>query len=144
MLFEFLLGEYNPELIFRVVFAVLLGALVGLEREMVHKPAGLRTHMLVTLGAAVFAVTSIAFDLDPARVAAGIVTGIGFLGAGSIIALRGHVQGITTAATLWVAASIGLAVGIGEYMIAIVGALLVFFILRIKGVETKIQKKKKR
>ena len=144
MPFEFLLGDYNPELIFRLVLAVLLGGLVGFEREFFHKPAGLRTHMLVSLGAAIFAVTSIAFDLDPARVAAGIVTGIGFLGAGSIIALRGQVKGITTAATLWTAASIGLAIGIGEYVIGIVGAILVFFILEIKGVENKISRKKKR
>lgn len=131
------------ELIFRLFLATALGALIGLEREMMHKPAGLRTHMLVSMGAAVFAVISLGFDSDPARIASGIVTGIGFLGAGSIIATRGHVQGITTAATLWVSAGIGLGIGMGQYLLSIIGAILIFFILKIGSVEGKINPDKR-
>lgn len=141
MVLEYL-GSVNPEMIFRLLLAVALGGLIGFERELTHRPAGLRTHMLVSLGAALFTVVSVSFTQDPARVAAGIVTGIGFLGAGSIIALRGHVQGITTAATLWVVASIGLGIGIGEYMLSIIGAVLVFAILQIKRVEERFVPKK--
>lgn len=144
MVFFDALSGIDVEMIFRLVLAVALGALIGVERQMTHKPAGLRTHMLVSLGAAIFAIISISFGSDPARVAAGIVTGIGFLGAGSIIALRGHIQGITTAATLWVSAGIGLGVGLGEYVLSIVGAILIFAILRIKGVEDKFSHRKAR
>jgi len=131
------LGTIDADMLVRIAVAALFGAVVGLEREMMHKPAGLRTHMLVSLGAAVFTVVSLSFSDDPARVASGIVTGIGFLGAGSIIALRGHVQGITTAATLWVSAGIGLAAGMGEYLLALVSTLLVFGVLRFRRVEEK-------
>ena len=142
MVFFESLGSVDPEMIVRLFLAVALGGLIGFERELTHRPAGLRTHMLVSLGAAFFTIVSITFLQDPARVAAGIVTGIGFLGAGSIIALRGHVQGITTAATLWVVASIGLGVGIGEYALSIIGAILVFVILQVKRVEEKLVTKK--
>ena len=95
--------------------------------------------MLVSLGACVFAVSSLSFDIDPSRIAAGIVTGIGFLGAGTIIAHKGHVKGITSAATLWIVASIGLASGIGEYYIAIISAMSVFLILRFEKIEKQIE-----
>ena len=98
--------------------------------------------MLVSLGATIFAVSSISFDIEPARVAAGIVAGIGFLGAGTIIAHKGHVKGITSAATLWVVAGIGLAAGIGEYYIAIISAIAVFLILRFEKVEKQIDSSK--
>ena len=130
--------DLDPELLFKILLAVALGAIVGFERELKHRPAGLRTHMLVSLGSVIFTVTSMSFDIEPTRIASGIVTGIGFLGAGSIIALRGHIRGITSAATLWVVASIGLSVGIGEYALAIVSAVIVFGILRIKSVEDKL------
>ncbi len=118
------------ETIARLLLAVVLGILVGMEREMVHKPAGLRTHALVSLGACLFTVVSIDyFDVDPARIAAGIVTGIGFIGAGSIIAEKGHVHGVTTAASLWCVAAIGLAVGVGAYVLAVVSSALVFGVL---------------
>ncbi len=124
------------EMIARLLLAVVLGILVGVEREIVHKPAGLRTHALVSLGACLFTVVSIDyFDVDPARIAAGIVTGIGFIGAGSIIAEKGHVQGVTTAASLWCVASIGLAVGVGAYVLAVVSSALVFGILWLRKAE---------
>ena len=123
-------------MIARLLLAVVLGILVGTEREVVHKPAGLRTHALVSLGACLFTVVSIDyFDVDPARIAAGIVTGIGFIGAGSIIAEKGHVHGVTTAASLWCVGAIGLAVGVGAYVLAVVSSALVFGVLWLSRVK---------
>lgn len=112
-----------------LVLAVALGAVVGLERERTHKPAGIRTHMLVSLGSALFTVVSISFSVDPARIAAGIVTGIGFIGAGTIWAEKDKVQGLTTAASLWATSAIGLTAGIGDYPLALFVTLLVLAIL---------------
>jgi putative Mg2+ transporter-C (MgtC) family protein len=132
-------SEAELEIVTRLLIAVALGALVGYEREVTHRPAGLRTHMLVALGAALFTSVSVMFfQDDPARIAAGIVTGIGFIGAGSIIAMRGQIQGVTTAATLWVVASIGLGVGLGQYLIAVVAAIVVFAILQLRKFEKQI------
>ena len=115
----------------KLVLAVILGAIIGVEREKNHKPAGMRTHMLVAMGACLFTLSSMDFGQDPARIAASIVTGIGFIGAGTIIGERRQdkVVGITTAASLWTTAAIGLMVGIGEYYIAIAASFLVLFIL---------------
>jgi len=135
--------NFDFETIFRLVLAVALGALIGFERELKHRPAGLRTHMLVSLGATVFTVTSLSFDVEPSRIAAGIVTGIGFLGAGNIIAQRGHIRGVTSAATLWVVAGIGLCVGVGQYAIAVASALLVFAILQLGRIEKRIDPENK-
>lgn len=134
----------DPQVVAKLLIAVALGGLIGIEREMSHRPAGLRTHMLVALGAAIFGIMSILFNLSPDRIASNVVTGIGFLGAGSIIALRGHIQGVTTAATLWVVASIGLAVGLGQFTMAIIAAVIIFGILQIKRVEEKFEPDKKR
>lgn len=112
-----------------LLLAVVLGAIVGVEREKSHKPAGLRTHMLVSLGACLFAMMSTSFGAQPAQVAGGIVAGIGFIGAGTIWAEKDKVQGITTAASLWATAAIGLTTGIGDYPIAAMVTLLVTVIL---------------
>ncbi len=130
------------ETIFQLLLAIALGALIGFQRELRHRPAGLRTHMLVSLGATIFTVISLSFDIEPARVAAGIVAGIGFLGAGSIIAHKGHIRGITSAATLWVVAAIGLSVGVGEYVIAIISALFVFVILQLGRIKKRTDMEK--
>ncbi|HEY5735099.1 MAG TPA: MgtC/SapB family protein [Nitrosopumilus sp.] len=130
-------GIVDFEIVLKLLIAVGLGAIIGFERELKHRPAGLRTHMLVSLGATIFTISSLSFDVEPARIAAGIVAGIGFLGAGNIIAHKGHVQGITSAATLWVVAGIGLSVGIGEYFIAIVSSVLIFAILQLGRFEKK-------
>ena len=115
-------------LIFRLVAAGLLGGLIGLEREFRAKEAGVRTHFIVALGSALFMIISeFAFEgkqHDAARVAAQVVSGIGFIGAGVIIFQRNVVRGITTAAGLWVAAAIGLACGDGMYPVAIAATLL--------------------
>lgn len=121
------------QLALRLIIAVVLGSIVGFERARAGKPAGMRTYGMVSLGAALFTVVSLyAFGgtADPARVAAQVVTGIGFLGAGAILQQQGSVQGLTTAAGLWLTAAIGLAVGAGLVLLAVVAVLLVFGLLR--------------
>ena len=124
------------EMISRLVISVILGALIGYEREITHKPAGLRTHIFVCMGACLFTIASFYLledntigSFDGTRIAAGIVTGISFIGAGSIIASKGDVKGVTTAASLWVVSSIGLMVGFGIYLLPIIAAIITFFIL---------------
>lgn len=116
------------ELLLRLTLGLLLGAAVGWERELQRQPAGFRTHALVGLGSAMFTVVSIfAFTgplVDPTRVAAQIVTGIGFLGAGAILRNAGTIRGLTTAASLWTVAAIGMAVGAGMWVLAIGGTIL--------------------
>lgn len=125
----------------RIVLAAALGGAIGLERELREREAGLRTHLLVSVGAAVFTLVSAygfadfrygldtGLTLDPTRIAAQIVTGIGFLGAGAIIRQGLSIRGLTTAATLWVVAAIGLASGAGYYSAAVVGTAIVLFSL---------------
>jgi putative Mg2+ transporter-C (MgtC) family protein len=103
--------------------AAALGAVIGLERELRQKEAGLRTNILITMGAALFTIMSIEItgpSGDPARIAAQIVTGIGFLGGGAILHTKGTIQGLTTAATIWMNAATGVAAGAGRYALAIV------------------------
>jgi putative Mg2+ transporter-C (MgtC) family protein len=117
------------ETLISLILSVGLGAAVGIEREFTHKPAGLRTHMLVSLGACLFTLMSTSFGAQPAQVAGGIVAGIGFIGAGTIWAEKDKVQGITTAASLWATAAIGLTTGVGDYPLAAVVTFLVVVIL---------------
>ncbi|MBO3839818.1 MAG: MgtC/SapB family protein [Candidatus Brockarchaeota archaeon] len=128
------------EPIFNLVLAIIFGAIVGLEREKAHKPAGLRTHMLVCLGSCLFTIVSKEFSIDPARIAAGIVTGIGFIGAGAIIAEQDKIVGITTAASLWATAAIGLTIGVGDYLLAATATLLVFLVLSSRMIVKRIRK----
>ncbi len=124
--------------------ATIFGALVGYQREKAEKPAGLRTHTLVCLGSALAMQVSIypfegQANADPTRIAAGVIVGIGFLGAGTIIRQGSIVRGLTTAASVWVTAGVGLAIGIGFYIPAIVAAALVITILTIlKQVEIRV------
>ncbi len=117
------------EVALRLLVASALGGLIGLERELHGHPAGTRTHLLVSLGAAIFTVLSMqgfAGDVvDPTRIAAQIVSGIGFLGAGAIIRSGTSVRGLTTAASLWATASVGLALGAAQYAIGIVGTAII-------------------
>jgi putative Mg2+ transporter-C (MgtC) family protein len=127
------LSALHVDMLVRLLVATILGALVGYEREHKGKPAGVRTHGMVALGAALFTLVSVygfAGNHDPGRVAAQVVTGIGFLGAGAILHLRRSVQGLTTAASLWVTAAIGLAVGVGMLAMSAATAILVFLLLR--------------
>lgn len=113
--------------------AIILGALIGLERELSNKPLGLRTNILICLGACIFTIASIQlgvlFESSADRIAAQVVGGVGFLGAGAIIRDRGTVQGATTAATIWLVASLGVACGAGFFFIAAVGTALTLFVL---------------
>jgi putative Mg2+ transporter-C (MgtC) family protein len=126
------------ETLLSLILAIILGAIVGVERELAHRPAGLRTHMLVSLGACLFTIVSIHFSTDPARIAASVVAGIGFIGAGTIWAERDKVKGITTAASLWATAAIGLTAGINDYPLAIAVTILVCAILLSKYVLKKL------
>jgi putative Mg2+ transporter-C (MgtC) family protein len=126
------------ETLVSLLLAVALGAVVGIEREIAHRPAGLRTHMLVSLGSCLFTIVSMSFAMDPARIAAGIVAGIGFIGAGTIWAEKDKVKGITTAASLWATAAIGLTIGIGDYPLAVTVTVLVVIILSSKYLLRKL------
>jgi len=125
------------EIIFKLALAGILGGLIGLERESLNRPAGLRTYTLVTVGSALAMIVSLdmyfqyyqTVNADPGRIAAQVISGIGFLGAGTIMREGATVRGLTTAAGLWVVACIGLAVGAGLYIPAIVTTILILFIL---------------
>ena len=128
--------NFTSDLIIRLAFATLLGGILGFEREIHGRPAGLRTHLLVSLGAAAFMMMSplianMTQNLpgDPGRIAAQIVTGIGFLGAGAIVKEGVNIRGLTTAACLWVAAAIGMACGAGLFSEAILISILSIFAL---------------
>ncbi|MBI4982614.1 MAG: MgtC/SapB family protein [Candidatus Omnitrophica bacterium] len=144
----------DEQIITRLILTVVLSGLIGLERQMHRRTAGLRTHILVALGSCLIMLTSLyVFDiysdivaLDPSRIAAGVITGIGFLGAGTIIRDREGVKGLTTAASLWVVAGIGLAVGCGFRRAAIYATVLslvvLFFLRYIEGIIFFEEKKK--
>ena len=128
------------ELIARLGIALALGAAIGFEREIDRQPAGFRTHALVALGAALFTIISAygfsGSSVDPTRIAAQIVSGIGFLGAGTILHHRGSIRGLTTAASLWSAAAVGMAAGAGLLLMATVGTVLIVVVLALlEGVE---------
>lgn len=141
--------DLSYEMIVSLLVAALLGGLIGLEREIHGRPAGFRTHLLVSLGSCLFVLASIfiyhsfgnfggtvAVGVDPGRVAAQVVTGIGFLGAGAIIREKASIRGLTTAACLWVAAAVGLACGVGMYVTAIaVTGISLLSLLCLKRVE---------
>ena len=148
------LTDFNAvTVVIRVLLAAVAGALVGLEREFHGRAAGMRTHMMVALGAALaamigmFTVSELGIDSDPMRVGAQVISGVGFLGAGTIL-LRGggsRITGLTTAAGLWTAASIGLAVGIGFYVgafMTVIAAMLTFTL--ITSLEMFLNRKRQR
>ncbi len=127
------------QIIMRLLVTLVLSGLIGLERQVHRRDAGLRTHILVALGSCLIMLTSLyVFDiykdkvsLDPARIAAGVITGIGFLGAGTIIREPERVRGLTTAASLWVIAGIGLAVGVGFIRVAVYTTVFVLLVLHL-------------
>jgi len=123
-------GPAEMGIVIKLVVATILGLLIGFERSIHNKPAGMRTHSLVCVGSALFTIISISIiGGDPSRVAAGIVTGIGFLGAGMIFKEENKIKGLTTAAEVWVMGAIGISVGIGYYFAALATTLIVIFIL---------------
>lgn len=135
------------ECIGRLVLAALLGAIIGAEREFRQKAAGLRTNTLIALGAALFTILSVelAGDGDPSRVAAQIVTGIGFLGGGAILRTGATVAGLTTAATIWVNAAIGTAAGAGRYGLAVAATITALLALvALHPLDRLIEEREKR
>ena len=145
-------GLLDWQILLRIVLAVLLGGMVGLEREFSGRAAGFRTHILVCVGSTIIVLASnavprvlspdyaAALRIDPGRIAAGIVTGIGFLGAGAIIRRGDFVRGLTTAACIWFAAALGIVIGQGHYVLAFGSTLLVLAVLRMDVIfETHIR-----
>ena len=129
-----LLTTFGP----RIFFALLCGGIIGLERELKNKVAGIKTNMLICVGSALYTSMSVLIPItqtqmhgpgDPGRIAAQIVSGIGFLGGGAIIQARGTIFGLTTAATIWVVAALGIAVGLGYYSFSVVTSFVVVFVL---------------
>ncbi len=142
----------DQEVVLRLLLAVLFSGLIGLEREVSGRAAGFRTHILVCVGSTLVMLTAMhlvdlyrgAVSIDPGRVAAQVVSGIGFLGAGTIIQIRDSVRGLTTAAGLWAAAGIGLAVGSGFYVGAVATTAIVLVVLYLLSrVEQSVGTKRK-
>lgn len=131
------MGTVVTSTLFRMLVAAILGGIIGLERQIHHKPAGLRTNMFICFGAAMFTIMSEelagSFGGDHTRVAAQIIPGIGFIGAGSILHARGSVTGLTTAATLFVVASVGMAAGGGFYITAVFATVVILICLAVLG-----------
>jgi len=131
-----LISSLRLDLLVELVLAVVMGGAIGVERELKGKPAGLRTNILICVGATLF--TSLSLKLsggrgDPARIAAQILPGVGFIGAGTILHTRGSVTGLTSAATIWIVAAIGMAVGSGAYVEAVGTTILVVIVLQGLG-----------
>lgn len=126
----------EAEALLRIALAAIFGAIIGLEREQADKPAGVRTFSIVALGAALFSiigVTTFGQDDAGARIAAQVVTGVGFLGAGTILHNRGDVIGLTTAAGIWGAAAVGMGFGFGLYILSIGSSVIMLALLRVIG-----------
>jgi putative Mg2+ transporter-C (MgtC) family protein len=125
----------------KLTISVLLGSSIGIEREIASKPAGFRTNVLICFGSALFTILSVrmsviyggAHIVDPTRIAAQIVTGIGFIGAGTVLRSQGSVHGLTSAATIWAVSAIGVAIGIGEIYLAIISSIIIVVVLIIFG-----------
>ncbi len=140
------------QIVLRLLLSSVLGAAIGLEREMHKRAAGFRTHILVCIGSTLFMLTSVdvaltyshAGNTDPSRIAAGVVTGIGFLGAGAIIRYGESIKGLTTAASVWVVAAIGLSVGAGMYVAAVLTTVIVFVILLFSRLSEQFESGKSR
>ena len=133
-----------PHVIIRLLAAALLGAIVGIQRQTTRKPAGLRTHMLVSLATAAFVIACSGAGMSSdgvSRVIQGIVTGIGFIGAGSILKLseQHEIRGLTTAASVWMTAAIGVTVGLGSLGIALMLTTLALIILALERLEHRVQ-----
>lgn len=141
-------AEQIARVVIRLVAAALLGAVIGAQRERAGKPAGLRTHMLVSLGAALFVIAALEAGLSPddvSRVVQGIATGIGFIGAGAILKLREEreITGLTTAAGIWMTAAVGVAAGLGRWGSAAAGVALTWLILAVLvQIETRMEKRR--
>jgi putative Mg2+ transporter-C (MgtC) family protein len=136
------------EILLKILLSAILGGIIGLEREISHKGAGLRTNILIAIGSTLLTILSFKFailgkNVDPSRIAAQIVTGIGFLGAGAIIQARFSIHGLTTAASIWTVSAIGISVGSGYYLISFLITIFVIIILTFFKYISKIIEKQK-
>lgn len=150
------MGLNTNEIIIRILLALIIGGLIGYEREVQNRSAGLRTHILVCLGATIVSLLQIqmgnqaiemiavnkelssVINIDYGRLGAQVITGVGFIGAGAIIHNKGNIKGLTTAATLWIVACLGLAIGMGAYFISIFAAIVILVIVVfLKRIENK-------
>ncbi len=137
---DVMLWDFLP----KILLSIFCGSLIGLERELRDKPAGMRTYMLICTGAAMFTMVSVYFieqwggTSDPLRVAAQIVTGVGFLGAGTIMFTKGHISGLTSAAAIWASAAVGMTIGLDMHIFAVIVTLLIVLSLVILGKVEKI------
>lgn len=132
--------------IFDLVLAGLFGGIIGLERQRVKQYAGLRTHMLICLGSALItllSITGFSANADPSRIVSNIIVAAGFIGAGTIIAARGEVHGLTTAASIWIVAAIGMAIALHFYTAALTTVIITLVILELWRIEVKFGLKKK-
>ncbi len=121
---------FTPQDLIKLLIALLVGGMIGFERELHSKAAGLRTITLITVGSTIFTIVSSRFtDTATSRVASNIVTGVGFLGAGSILFAEGKVRGLTTASSIWTAAALGMAIGLGQYVLSVTATVLVLVVL---------------
>ncbi len=137
------------EILLKILLSAILGGIIGLEREMSHKEAGLRTNILIAIGSTLLTILSFKFailakNVDPSRIAAQIVTGIGFLGAGAIIQAKFSVHGLTTAASMWTVSAIGISVGSGYYLISFLITIFIIIILTFFKYISKIIEKQKK
>ena len=135
----------HQDIVIRLLLAIGTSALIGFEREKTKHAAGLRTHMLVCLGSTLITLVSIdMFPSDPARIASGIITGVGFLGAGTIFRDKNNVRGLTTAASIWAVAGLGVALATGAYFISIASTAAMLFTLEFGRIHSLLTNKKKR
>ncbi len=131
-------ADQMARLLIRLSVAMVLGAIIGFQREQHGKPAGLRTHILVAMGCALFVIGAVESGMSSegvSRVIQGLTTGIGFIGAGAILKLSQHreIQGLTTAASIWATAAVGVAVGLGLLGLAVLSVILIWFVLAVLG-----------
>lgn len=127
--------------IIKLILAIVIGSIIGAERHKSGKPVGRRTFSLVCIGSTLATIVSLRYPLDTGRVLAGIITGIGFLGAGAIIAKGKDVKGLTTAASVWAIAIIGIVIGLGDYFLAIIVTIIIYSILEIDRIKELVSKK---
>jgi len=132
--------EQQLTMVFQLCLALVLAGVIGYEREKYSKPAGLRTHMILAIGCTILTIISYSAFPNPtdnSRLAAAIITGIGFIGAGTVLQTRERIVGLTTAASIWLTASVSISVGTGNYVLAIAGTVLGYIILESKSFQIK-------
>lgn len=133
--------ELELSMIGKLLLSAFLAGIIGYEREKLKKPAGLRTHILVALGSTLFTLLSYtSFPQDPARIASYVVMGIGFIGAGTVLQVKEKITGLTTAASLWVIAAVGMCVALEYYVVSVVITVLCYLILKLAVIEKKSSK----